>query len=238
MSQKLGKKSRSAAYPLLSLPEAIESAQTTVDNLGFGPHSRESLARGMGYASFSGAVSGKIGAMVHFGLLSRLAGRYSFTDLARSIFSHPLEAVSFEISQAASRPAIYRALIARFLDEALPRDLKGLLVSDYKITPKAAALAAQNFIKTMEFAGLIKDGRIAGPDAEFSGAEDIADPQIAFAPPADSLPAKTKDKIIIKLPSGVEISFPCRLAYRISMGEFALELKNIDEKAAGPAMSG
>jgi len=240
MAQKLGKKKRSAAYPLLSLPEAIEAAIMVVDNLGPGPHSREALARGMGYASFSGAASGKVGALAHFGLVSRIAGRYLFTELAKNIFSSPETSV-LEISQAASRPALYRALIVRFLGEALPKDMATLLASDYKITAKAAPAAAQNFIKTLEFSSLIKNGRVVDPSttqesnfAEGSaGPAPVRLPQAMAAAAGNGSPAETKIKI--ELSSGIEVAFPSRLAYRISMGEFALDLKNLDEKAAGGA---
>jgi hypothetical protein len=55
------KKSRSCAYPVLALPKAVELAKKLFDNFGAGPHSRANVARGLGYSSFSGAVSAKIG---------------------------------------------------------------------------------------------------------------------------------------------------------------------------------
>ena len=106
------KKMRSGGYPLLSLPRAIAAAKKIYDNLGQGPHSRQNLARGLGYASFSGAVSGKIGALVHFGLLSRLSGLYSVTLPARAIFLYPEKNCVAEIFAAAKADEA----VAKYLD--------------------------------------------------------------------------------------------------------------------------
>lgn len=231
------KKSRSAAYPLLSLPRAVEAAKKIYENLGAGPHSRAALAQGLGYASFSGAVSGKVGALVHFGLLSRLAGRYSVTARARAIFKYPEENCVIEIGAAAVQPALYRALIARFSGDFLPNNLGAVLTAGYGITQKAAVVAAANFVETINFAGIARDGRINVP--EFGGAPESEEPHNVLSGGSDkqenkvsTVPEKNGG-IKIKLPSGTEIAFPNYLAYRISMGEFADELKNLEKKIRG-----
>jgi hypothetical protein len=223
------KKLRSCGYPLLALPAAVEAAKALCDGLGEGPHSRQSLARGLGYSSFSGAASSKIGSLVHFGLLSRAGGMYSVTAMAKEVFSYPEEGSLVAVEKSAARPDLYKKLIARFLDQPLPEKLAAILSVDYGITGKAAPLAAQNFIETMEFAGLIRDGKLVFPEPE------------AEAVPREKQinePKKEADKaavpaIKIKLPSGIEISFPETLSYRLSLGDFADELKNLEKKISG-----
>jgi hypothetical protein len=226
------KKTRSCGYPLFALPRAIELARALCEGFGEGPHSRESAARGLGYSSFSGAASSKIGSLVHFGLLARASGMYSITSLAKSVFLYPKEGSGEAIVTVAIKPALYGKLISRFLDKPLPERLEEILSADYGITGKAAPAAARNFIETMEFAGLMKDGTLVFMEAGFA-----VDPQKIFD--AGSVKENNdnravKNRVIkINLLSGVEIIFPEDLAYRISMGEFADEIKSLDKKAGG-----
>jgi len=223
------KKNRSCAYPMLSLPQAIAAAKSLCDNFGEGPYSRASAAKGLGYSSFSGAASSKIGSLVHYGLLERAGGMYSVASLAKICFSYPEDGSREAITAMANKPVLYHGLISRFLNKSLPEKLEAILVDDYGITGKAAPGAAQNFVRTMEFAGLIREGRLAFPDT---------DAEIASIKNIESFPEEKKtgvlsSKISIKLTSGIEVLFPDFLAYRLSMGEFAPEIKNLDAKAGG-----
>lgn len=226
-------KIRSGAYPLLSLPEAIGLAGKLFDNLGAGPHSRQNAAKGIGYLSFSGAASGKIGSMVHFGLLLRNAGEYMISSLAREAFSYPGESGVAAIAEAARHPVLYSRIIDRFSGQPLPKGLPEILVADYKITQKAAMLAARNFIKTIEFAGLGKDGTIFPQDYN---RENNFPPDDAVKTEHPNSPAREAAlpgaAITITLESGVEIKFPESLAYRISMGEFKDEIKKLEQKTS------
>jgi hypothetical protein len=223
-------RTRSCAYPVLALPAAVELAKKLFDNFGAGPHSRESAARGLGYSSFSGAVSAKIGALVHFGLLSRLSGRYSFTPLASAVFSYPLPEGAGAIAAAAKNPVLYQKLIARFSGEFLPRELEQILAADYGITQKAAAPAAENFLETMEFAGAMKEGMLVFPE---SGkiAESRPIPESGPSKKNNNGPETDNGTIKIKLPSGIEIIFPQSLAYRVAKGEFAKSIDGLDGTA-------
>jgi hypothetical protein len=223
------KKTRSCAYPLLALPAAVEAAKALCGGLGEGPHSRQSLACGLGYSSFSGAASSKIGSLVHFGMLARSGGMYSITPLAKEAFSYPQEGSLAAIGKAAVKPVLYGKLAARFLDKSLPEKLDAILSADYGITQKAAAMAAQNFIQTLEFAGLIREGKLVF--REFGGQAASA-PDIARAPEKMNN-AAAPPAIKIRLASGIEVSFPEELAYRLSMGEFAQPIKDLDGKAMG-----
>jgi hypothetical protein len=218
---------RSCGYPLLALPAAVEAAKALCDGLGEGPHSRQSLARGLGYSSFSGAASSKIGSLVHFGMLVRSGGMYSITPLAREAFSYPREGSLVAIEKAAIKPALYGKLAARFSDKSLPEKLDAILAADYGITQKAAAAAAQNFIRTLEFAGLIRGGNLVFLDPE----EGVSPREKQIGGLEKETIDKTVDQTIkIKLQSGIEISFPESLSYRLSLGEFANEIKLLENK--------
>ena len=222
------KKVRSCGYPLLALPRAIEAAKTLCDGFGEGPYSRENAARGLGYSSFSGAASSKIGALAHFGLLSRSGGMYLVAALAKAAFIYPEEGSGEAIMALAQNPALYRKLIARFLNKPLPEKLEAVLAADYGITGKAAPAAAQNFIETLEFAGLVRDGKLVLPESGNDGAVAVNENLTLGEKPRDAI---TETAIKIKLPSKIEISFPENLAYRLSLGEFAQQIKDLNDRA-------
>ena len=233
-----GKKIRSRAYPALDLPAAILVAKKIFDDLGQGPHSRMSLARGLGYGSFCGAASAKIGALAHFGFLERFAGNYSVAPAAPPLFDYPKNLRQNEIFAAAARPSLFAALAARFAGQNLPKNLPAVLVSDYGIAPAAAPLAAKNFAATFEFAGMLKDGRLVLPDAGENASDDDSEEK-SFegknrwpAPENNRGGGEEEGEIEVRLASGIKIVFPKKFAAQMARGEFAEEVKNLDSKIA------
>lgn len=231
-----GKKIRSRAYPALDLPAAILTAKKIFDDLGQGPHSRMSLARGLGYGSFCGAASAKIGALAHFGFLERFAGNYSVAPAALPLFDYPKNLRQNEIFAAAARPSLFAALAARFAGQNLPKNLPAVLVSDYGIAPAAAPLAAKNFAATFEFAGMLKGGRLVLPDAGENAADDDSEEK-SFEeknrwPAAENNRGggEEEGEIEVRLASGIRIIFPKKFAARLARGEFAEEVKSLDSK--------
>ncbi len=244
------KKQRSCAYPLYPLSEAVQFAKRISDSLGQGPFSRLSLSKGIGYSSFSGAASGKIGALVHFGLLDRAHASYGLTALALEILAYPAEASLPAIARAAVRPALFEKLCRRFEGKSLPLDLAALLETEFGITAKASPRAVFNFTQTMEFAGILKNNMLA-MDSAFSREQKVplsASPAIT-APVQENTSLKSgasfsippyidNDDIKVKLSSGITVIFPAGFSYRLSMGEFADELKNLDRKTSPPPETG
>lgn len=223
------KKQRSCAYPLYPLPEAIRFAKRIYEGLGQGPFSRQTLAKGLGYSSFSGAASGKIGTLVHFGLLDRAHASYGFTALAQEILAYPAESSLPAIAKAAVRPVLFEKLFRRFEGKALPLDLAALLEAEFGITAKASPHAVMNFVGSLEFAGLVKENALLSLT---EGSPDHPRPCSAAPLVVDS--NRNQDGgVRIELPSGIVIIFPPVLAYRVSLGEFAPEIKSIGQKSAG-----
>ncbi len=226
------KKQRSCAYPLYSLPETVQFAKKIYDGLGQGPFSRLSLSKGLGYSSFSGAASGKIGALVHFGLLDRARASYALTAMAKEILAYPAELSLPAIVDAALHPVLFEKLFRRFENASLPLDLPALLETEFGITAKAAPQAVLNFVSTLEFAGLLKENIIQLPVRRGSVPE-ILFPNIEGAGPRSRPEEEGNGEIRIKLPSGIVIIFPPEMSYRVSLGEFAPEIKSIDRKTGG-----
>ncbi len=241
VNKDIKKKIRSAGYPALDLGSAILAARKVFGDLGQGPHSRPSLARGLGYKNFCGPASAKIGALVHFGLLEKFGGNYSITGLAKTLFGYPKNDCQKEMFAAAVKPALFGALAARFAGEILPNNLAAILAGDYKISVNAAPRAAQNFVKTVKIAEMLKDGVLILPDDQKNdegasnfdmSVENADDPENKDIPAKkNSIGAQNCNGIKIKLSSGIEIVFPPEFALRLSMGEFAADLKTLDEKS-------
>jgi hypothetical protein len=229
-----GKKVRSRAYPALDLRSAILAAKKIFDDLGQGPHSRAALARGLGYGGFCGAVSVRIGALAHFGLLEKFAGNYSISPAALALFDFHQKDRQKEIFAAAATPALFAALAARFAGGALPKNLPAILTADYDIAANAAPAAAKNFAATFEFAGVLKNNRLILPDAghdDFGDSEAENERADGKVPVDDSAAMMSSENIEVKLSSGIIVLFPKKFASRLALGEFAQELKNLDGNA-------
>src|SRR5262245_60795254 len=81
-----GTKTRSRAYPALSLCEAVDVLRQLMGVFGFRDGDRDSIARKLGHSSgLSGVAGRKVAALVHFGLLERRESRYRVTALAQHI---------------------------------------------------------------------------------------------------------------------------------------------------------
>ena len=121
----------------------------------------------------------------------------------------------------------------KFDNAALPALLNNILFRDYNISDKVASKAAENFKETLSFAGLLNNGVLTSSSInKFNKPE--SNKEIKPSPkqsPSSSL--DLEDYIPINLPSGILIYFPAGMSYRVSIGEFATELQNLEKKAKG-----
>lgn len=243
---------RSTAYPGVTLEKAIEATKQLRENLGSGPYSRDSAATALGYATVSGASTQKIGACVHFGLLTRKNNAYSQSSLADQVFRHISEEERLQaIKDAAQKPALYSKLIAEFNGKALPKMLDNLLVRNYGITERVAKDVAAAFTKSMKFAGILENGIItltatSAPVAE-AGEDEVADddttvvegqlPQVdqgrASKNPGAGVqnpPAATPGYIPVPIPdTDVKILFPMDYAYELGIGKFTAGIEALSK---------
>ena len=96
--------------------------------------------------------------MVNFGLLNRNGNTYSQSELAERI-NHPLsdEDRNNAIGEAVQIPKLYRDLLAQFSGQALPTQLGNILIRK-GISAKISDSVAENFQKSLEFSGSLKNG--------------------------------------------------------------------------------
>lgn len=154
----MGKRSR--AYPALSLEEARRLAGEILAGLGEGAFSREILGEALGYSNAHGGPGArKIAALAQYGLLRRKAGLYSPTVLAQRIVTSNSEAA---LRQAVRQPQLFSALLERYAPQGrVPAQLEGVLWRDYGITRRASRRAAETFLRSARYAGVMdRDGEL------------------------------------------------------------------------------
>lgn len=151
------KRERSKAYPGAPLEDCVRYAAQIKKELGKGTHDRDSLAKAMGFETVSGAVSPKIAALVHFGILNRTQGGYELSEDSKRITDHIDEAErSAAIREAFSKPTLYQEILDKFgVGGVIPGQLATHLHRFHGITAAASASAAEIFLQSGRFAGVI-----------------------------------------------------------------------------------
>lgn len=150
---------RSKAYPGAPLEDCVKFTGIIKKALGRGVHDRESLAKALGFGTVSGAVSPKIAAMVHFGLLDRKLSGYELSSLARSI-TDPIDDSErlAAIKTAFRSPTLYQEILAKFeLDGEIPSRLATHLHRSHGITDGASSQAAEIFVSSGRYASVLDD---------------------------------------------------------------------------------
>ncbi len=153
------KRQRSKAYPGTTLEECVQLAIKIKRNLGGSKHSRETLARGMGFSGVSGAVAPRIAALVYFGLLEKSGSEYWLSDESKRV-TDPLDADEKQTAlRAAVRiPSLYRDLLDKFEpDGRLPEQLSIHLHRFHGIAANAAEKAADIFRQSVVYAGIVNE---------------------------------------------------------------------------------
>lgn len=227
---------RSAAYPSLDLEEAVRRAQSLYDGLGSGPYTREIAAKAIGYAGLNGVSARAIAALTHYGLLDRDGNVYHPSELLIRIL-HPRDEVdkSNAVKEAIIKPKLFNALIQRYGSAALPSLLENILVLDYHINNNVAKDVVKTFKKSIEFVGILKNGVLLAYDIKtISGKKaDVVDQSINNKLSDNEKAEKISQEQYSTppLPSGIIIIFPAKLKTSFVLGDFATELKSLEEKA-------
>ena len=235
---------RSAAYPSLSLEEAVKAITSLRDNAGEGPFSRLHASESLGHKGISGASSSKIAALVHFGLLSRIGDTYRVSDLARKIIRPEYDAERLEaIAAAAKHPKLYSELMNEFSGKSIPVMLENTLERRYRISGTVVKSVANDFVKSLEFAGLIVNGvlqdtnidpqyKAAGKDEKGEEIDRNSARSGRSLNDRHNLDSSDSRHLhFADLPSGLLIGFTDKLRYPFFLGEFAGELKALEAQA-------
>jgi hypothetical protein len=106
---------RSPNYPAISLPVAIERAESCYSTIGQSKVDRPAVARALGYGSPNGSALSAISAMLKYGLLANANGGFTLTDRAVALLRSKDEREKAQaIWDAASAPAIFVELMDTF----------------------------------------------------------------------------------------------------------------------------
>lgn len=224
---------RSVAYPSINLEEAIRLADILRTNYQNTPFSRESFTLVLKITDHR-----KLAALVHFGLVLRTGNTYTLTELSKNIHFAPDEDSRLaHLQQAAENPKLYKSLIKRYLGQALPAALPNILVLQSKINSKVAKNVASDFIKSLEYAGLMKNNIIYSTSANDTeeNKETENNEQENFQTtnelkngyPEETF-KHTPGYLQIPLKSGVIVSFPKDMAYEVATGKFSEALKELE----------
>ncbi len=231
------KRERSTAYPACSLKEAVEYSKKLLEAYGKSPMDRESAAKGMGFASLSGASTVKVAALVHYGLLVREGNAYKNSLLSNRItYNTTDEDRVSAVVEAAKKPKLFATLITAYAGQAVPKLLNNILVSTHGINRKVADNVAQTFFDSVEYAGILKNGVITTeglletekPDGGDSPHEEgVTNKQVN----RDAHHEKQVNRTIqsVRLPSGVVISYPEGLSYSFAVGKFGPQILALEE---------
>lgn len=238
-----GKKQRSAAYPSISLEQAVEYSKMLLDAYRRNAFSREDAIKAMGYTKITGDNAQRIAALGHYGLVERAGSAYKNSVLAESILHFESDDDrTASIVRAAQKPKLFRALINSFNGQALPGRLASILIRSHEINPNVAEKVADNFKKTLEYSGLAKNGIVSSTPIEETGEEDGEEDGMFTPPPASGSPARSGAALrapltppgmhSVSLPSGLIVSYPASMAYLFATGVFAAEIASLEAKAA------
>ena len=161
-----GRRERSARYPGAPLPEAIELARF-VDDHGLDGTSAEAIAASMGFESIkTRTFSARLSAARQFGLVSLEGSSYRLTPLARSIL-HPVDPQDLPrlYREAMKASPLYADLLVRLADRRVPEPerLANLLYHSYQITASAKLIAAESFVESSRFSGVLGNDGILRP---------------------------------------------------------------------------
>lgn len=168
------RRERSARYPSVPLQEAIAFCRQ-IDELGIDGLGAAQIATAMGYRNVkTNTFSGRLSSARQFQLIVLNDQNYSLTELALRII-HPIDPaeVAQLLRQACLAPHLYAELIRHYSGKRLPEAeiLGNLMMHKYQITASAKSAAADAFLDSLRFVGLMNDQRLveAGPSGHESG---------------------------------------------------------------------
>jgi hypothetical protein len=160
-------RSRSRSYPVVDL-EAAAELLARLGPVETEEVDRKALAKLLGYTTGSGGVAArKVGALVQYGLIDRHAGSYRLSLRGSRLRRPNLPPADYRlaIQGALEQPPLFRWILDRYQREGrIPENLDRILTRDYGITARASEEAANVFLRSARFAGVLSsDGLLIDP---------------------------------------------------------------------------
>lgn len=154
MSNEGSKAIRSPSYPNMSLRDAVAAVGKIEAQYRSSAVDRELAAKLIGYSSLSGPANKALAALASYGLLERAGkGDARVTERARAILHAGNDQErSANLFDAASSPALFRAIREKFQDIPVPpEDGVVTYLNREGFNPSAVRPAARAFLETMKF---------------------------------------------------------------------------------------
>lgn len=151
---------RSAQYPIVTWEASLDFIRI-IDSFKYKLVSYSEVAKKLGISNITTkSFTGKISTAKQFGLISASNKTIQLTAVAKSIL-YPTEVDTHAIAiECFKNPPLYAKLIERYEGKALPSKevLSNTLMMEYRITQSAKDNAAQVFLDSAEYLGLIQGG--------------------------------------------------------------------------------
>ena len=179
---------RSRLYPRYDLEESIKFIQS-INKLGGNRVSNQAVAAEVKKAVTNSGFTGRVSSSKQFGLLNQETGKLSVTTLAKEILIPRGDQEKADaIKTALATPELYRDLVKDFSGKTLPDQsaLANRLFHDYRIEAVAKDSAARNFLRSVQFAGGLRNGiLVVSPGEAASVFDDVQEenPDPTFTPP-------------------------------------------------------
>ncbi|MBQ8063453.1 MAG: hypothetical protein IJ230_05900 [Clostridia bacterium] len=151
---------RSTLYPIVTWEASLDFIKV-IDSFKYKLVSYSEVAKKLGLSNITTkSFTGKISTAKQFGLISTSNKTIQLTETAKSIL-YPTEKDTLSIAvECFKNPPLYAKLIERYEGKALPSKdvLSNTLMMEYRITQSAKDNAAQVFLDSAEYLGLIQGG--------------------------------------------------------------------------------
>jgi hypothetical protein len=152
---------RSAAYPILPINEAYEFAVKINDNFSINNSiTRAEIAHVLDFTE--NTISRDVAACVQYGFLSKTPSEgYKLTKLFDDINRPENEKErKLKLITAFGSPKLFQDLIAKFDNHVIPLEFANTLIKHHGITYNASKSAAEIFIESGVYVGVINEQRV------------------------------------------------------------------------------
>ncbi len=153
---------KSSLYPAVSISECCDFIKL-IDTFGGKSVSYASILDKMKLTSpTTKSFTTRISASKQYGFITTGGSTVQLTELARHIIYPPdgPEETQRLLIESFSKPPLYEKLIERFKDKAIPpkEQLSNILMNEYRIIKRVKDIAAECFIESASYLGLLKNG--------------------------------------------------------------------------------
>jgi hypothetical protein len=149
---------RSAAYPGITIEDAIKFCSDIYKNF------RNAFAKRDDIIDLIEASHPRhLAAASHYGLVNREKDTYQVSELFKNISIYPTGGENGKrklLLEAFGNPNLNKELINKFDGDEIPPELIAHLSKFHRITPEAAPLAADVFLKNAKYCGILDDRNI------------------------------------------------------------------------------